>query len=50
MEYIDLAALAAVCYAHDQGIPIEVRSDYLPDFLIRGNFPKLQWPDPEWKQ
>jgi hypothetical protein len=49
MEYIDLAALAAVCYAHDKGFKIEVQSDYLPEFLIKGDFPKLQWPDPEWK-
>jgi Immunity protein 49 len=50
MEYIDLAALAAVCYAHDKGFKIEVKSDYLPEFLINGDFPKLEWPDPEWKE
>ncbi len=50
MEYIDLAALAAVCYAHDKGFKIEVQSDYLPEFLIKGDFPKLEWPDPEWKE
>ena len=49
MEYIDLAALAAVCYAHDKGMKVEVKSDYLPEFLINGDFPKLEWPDPEWK-
>jgi hypothetical protein len=25
------------------------QSDYLPEFLIKGDFPKLEWPDPEWK-
>lgn len=50
MEYIDLAALAAVCYAHDKGFKIDVKSDYLPEFLINGDFPKLEWPDPEWKE
>ncbi len=50
MEYIDLAALAAVCHAHDKGFKIDVKSDYLPEFLINGDFPKLEWPDPEWKE
>jgi Immunity protein 49 len=50
MEYIDLAALAAVCYAHDKGFKVDVKSDYLPEFLINGDFPKLEWPDPEWKE
>ncbi len=49
MEYIDLGALAACCYAHDKGFKITVKSDYLPEFLIKGDFPKLEWPDPEWK-
>jgi hypothetical protein len=50
MEYIDLAGLAAACYLHDLGMQIEVKSDYLPEFLINGDFPKLEWPDPEWKE
>ncbi len=49
MEYIDLAALATCCYAHDKGFEITVKSAYLPEFLIKGDFPKLEWPDPEWK-
>jgi hypothetical protein len=48
MEYIDLAALAACCYAQDSGIDIQVKSEYLPEFLIRGEIPEIRWPDPEW--
>jgi hypothetical protein len=47
MEYIDLAALAAVCYAHDKGMKIEVQSEYLPEFLIKGEY-RMHWPDLEW--
>jgi hypothetical protein len=49
MEYIDLGALAAASYMNDMGLPVTVKSDYLPDFLIKGDFPKLEWPDPAWK-
>ena len=46
--YLSFAALAACCYAHDHGINITIKSDYIPEFLIRGEFPKLKWPNPEW--
>jgi hypothetical protein len=50
VHQMDTGAVAALCYAHDHGLKITVQSDYLPEFLIKGDFPKLEWPDPEWKK
>lgn len=47
-SFLDTTYLAACCYAHDHGINITVKSDYIPEFLIFGEFPKLKWPNPEW--
>ncbi|HHG83795.1 MAG TPA: hypothetical protein ENJ82_03515, partial [Bacteroidetes bacterium] len=43
-----MPALAAVSYAYDLGFPVRVKSDYLPRFLVEGDFPRLAWPDPDW--
>ncbi len=48
-EYVDKATLMAVIYAGFRGFKINLQSDYLPEFLVKGDFPKLEWPDPEWK-
>jgi hypothetical protein len=48
-EYMDKATLMAVIYAGFRGFKVNLKSDYLPEFLIKGDFPKLEWPDPEWK-
>jgi hypothetical protein len=46
--FLSFEALAACAYAHDLGMKVTVTSDYIPDFLIRGNFPRVRWPNPEW--
>jgi hypothetical protein len=48
-EYMDKATLMAVIYAQFKGFKVNVKSDYLPEFLFTGDFPLLEWPDPEWK-
>lgn len=46
--FVSFHALAACAYAHDLGMEITVSSDYIPEFLIRGGFPRVKWPNPEW--
>ena len=47
-SFYPMPALAAVSYAYDLGFPVRVKSDYLPRFLVEGDFPRLAWPDPDW--
>jgi hypothetical protein len=45
--YYCMPALAACALAFDRGMKITVKSDYLPVFLIKGEY-RMQWPDLEW--
>jgi hypothetical protein len=45
--YYCMPALAACALAFDRGMKITVKSDYLPVFLIKGEY-RMHWPDLEW--
>ena len=41
--FLPFHLIAPVCIAHDRGMKITVRSDYLPEFLVRGEFEPVEW-------
>lgn len=43
-NFVDYPALSVLAYVHDAGMEVKVKSDYIPEFLWKGDFDKLTWP------
>lgn len=41
--FLPFNLIAPACIAHDRGMKITVRSDYLPEFLVKGDFERVEW-------
>lgn len=45
---VSTAAISTSAFAYENGYRIKVHSEYLPLFLVEGDFQKVRWPDPNW--